>query len=164
MDINMNMNMNMNTEYYDIIVKSFTAGVLSAYLLIYGLRPSVMYPDIILEFFENQWMFLVLILVNYYVFFWDNLCGVLLLLCIIALIFDYAVFTDRIKQIQTISPNSQTNQYSQINNNVPTFEPIVNSSIAIDSGNFQENMINQLNNIRHKDSIYDLQGAPSPFI
>jgi hypothetical protein len=153
----------MDIEYYDIIVKSFAAGVLSAYLLIYGLRPSVMYPDIVLEFFENQWMFLVLLLVNYYVFIWDNLCGALLLLCIIALIFDYAVFTDRIKKTQTVVPISQMNQYNQVNP-VPTFEPIVNSTVDIVSGNFQENMMNQWSKHQHKDSIYNLQGAPSPFI
>lgn len=148
----------MDMQYYEIVIKSFTAGVLSAYLLIYGFRPSVMYPDIILETFENQWLFLVLLLINYYLFIWDNLCGALLLLCIIALIFDYVVFTDRKKTSQPTVANSNTKSHIK---NEPTFEPTIRM-IDMVSGTFQENMINQLK--ENSKNTYNLQGAPSPFI
>lgn len=149
----------MDTEYYAIIVKSFTAGVLSAYLLIYGLRPSVMYPDIILEFFENKWLFLILLLINYYLFIWDNLCGALLLLCIIALIFDYAVFTDRNQNKGHVVANTNDESYSKIE---PTFEPVV-KSVDLITGTFQENMINQLKqNVQNVEK--SINGHPSPFI
>ena len=82
----------MDMQYLELISKSLISGLLSAYLLIYGLRPAVPYPDIILELFENKLLFLLLLLVNYYVFVWDYNNGALLLLCVIALIFDYVVF------------------------------------------------------------------------
>lgn len=90
----------MDMQYLEFISKSLISGLLSAYLLIYGLRPAVPYPDIILEFFENKLLFLLLLLVNYYVFVWDYNNGSLLLLCIIALIFDYIVFAgdDELKE------------------------------------------------------------------
>lgn len=150
----------VDMDYYGIIVKNFTAGVLSAYLLIYGLRPSVMYPDIILELFENKWLFLILLVINYYLFMWDKLSGALLLLCIIALIFDYAVFTDRIQNTPQIVANTKNELFSKIE---PTFEPVV-QSVDLVTGTFQENMINQLKQNVPKIMNYHGNGAPSPFI
>lgn len=80
-------------QYLELILKGLVSGLLSAYLLIYGLRPAIPYPDIILEFFEHKILFLLLLLVNYYVFVWDYNNGSLFLLCVIALTFDYVVFT-----------------------------------------------------------------------
>lgn len=79
-------------EYSSLILKGIITGVISAYLLIYGLRPSVHYPEIILDFFENKWIFIILIIINYYVFLYDYKIGCMFLLCIIALIFDYIIF------------------------------------------------------------------------
>lgn len=153
----------MEMQYFEIVIKSFIAGVLSAYLLIYGLRPSVMYPDIILELFENQWMFIVLLLINYYLFIWDNLCGALLLLCIIALIFDYVVFTDRNHKLNKILPHSSLTSLTPLTqqDEVPSFEPTM-KTIDLVSGTFQENMMNQLK--ENAKNTYNVQGAPSPFI
>lgn len=79
-------------EYSSLILKGIITGVISAYLLIYGLRPSVHYPEFILDFFENKWIFIILIIINYYVFLYDYKIGCMFLLCIIALIFDYIIF------------------------------------------------------------------------
>ena len=104
----------MDMQYLEVISKSLVSGLLSAYLLIYGLRPAVPYPDIILEFFENKLLFLLLLLVNYYVFVWDYNNGSLLLLCVIALIFDYVVFAgnDESKELPSdvLKENSQNTQ------------------------------------------------------
>jgi|694.fasta_scaffold00020_64 hypothetical protein len=78
-----------------LILRGLVNGILAAYLIIYALRPAVPYPDLILEVFENLWMFLVLLILNYYVFFWDAKAGVMLLLCVIALVFDYLLFTQK---------------------------------------------------------------------
>jgi len=78
-----------------IILKGIVSGILSAYLILFALRPAIPYPELILEIFENKWMILVLLILNYYVFIWDYTAGALLLLCIIALIFDYIVFTEK---------------------------------------------------------------------
>jgi hypothetical protein len=80
-------------EYLEIIIKGILCGILSAFLIIYGLRPAVPYPDALLEFFENPWLFLILLLATYYVFIWDHMLGALLLLSTSSLIFDYIVFT-----------------------------------------------------------------------
>lgn len=81
-------------DYLQPALKGLVSGVLTAYLIIYGFRPAVPYPDAILEFFENKWVFLILLILNYYVFLWDARSGVLMLLCILALIFDYVIFTE----------------------------------------------------------------------
>lgn len=75
-----------------IFIKYFLIGIFSGYLIIYGLRPSVPYPETILEFYENIWLLLLLIIINFYVYLWDNILGVLLCLSIIALIFDMIQF------------------------------------------------------------------------
>ena len=71
-----------------LFLRYLIIGFLSAYLLIYGLRPSVPYPDAIIEFYENFWLLLLLIIVNFYLYLWDKKIGLLLCLSIVALIFD----------------------------------------------------------------------------
>jgi hypothetical protein len=76
-----------------IFFKYIIIGVLTAYLLIYGLRPAVPYPEAILEFYENFWFLIILIFLNFYIYIWDNKIGVLLALSIIALIMDMIQFS-----------------------------------------------------------------------
>ena len=80
----------------DIIffLKYVIIGFLTAYLLIYGLRPAVPYPEFILEFYENFWLLLLLVIINFYVYQWDTKIGLLLCLSIVALIFDMIQFTN----------------------------------------------------------------------
>lgn len=61
----------------------------------YGLRPSVPYPDFILEPFQHNWMFLIIFIVNYYLFILNIKIGFLMLLAILALIFDYLIFAKK---------------------------------------------------------------------
>lgn len=82
-------------EYIETIFKGTITGILCAYLILVGLRPAVPYPEFILELFENLWIFMILLIVNYYVFIWDYTIGTILLLSILALIFDYVVFTNK---------------------------------------------------------------------
>jgi len=76
-------------------IKYILIGFFSAYLLIYGLRPSIPYPHYILEPYEHNWMFIVIFIINYYLFIWDIKLGALMLLCVIALIFDMFLFTKK---------------------------------------------------------------------
>ena len=78
----------------DLFVRYLIIGILSAYLLIYGLRPSVPYPESILEFYENFWLLLILVIFNFYIYLWDRTIGLLLCLSIIALIFDMIQFAN----------------------------------------------------------------------
>jgi len=77
-----------------LFFRYFIIGILSAYLLIYGLRPSVPYPESILEFYENFWLLLILVIFNFYIYLWDRTIGLLLCLSIIALIFDMIQFSN----------------------------------------------------------------------
>lgn len=84
-------------EFDDIlytILKGIISGFLIAYLIILGLRPSAEYPDNIIEIIDNPWIFIVLILINFYVMQWDLTIGLLLLLSIIALLLDVIIFTE----------------------------------------------------------------------
>jgi len=78
----------------NLFIKYIIIGILSAYLLIYGLRPAVPYPEYILEFYENFWLLLILVIFNFYVYLWDRTIGLLLCLSIVALIFDMIQFTN----------------------------------------------------------------------
>lgn len=75
-----------------IIFKYIILGILSAYLLVYGLRPSIPYPESILDFYENIWLLLLLMLFNIFVYYWYSKAGILLSLAIIALILDMIQF------------------------------------------------------------------------
>ena len=88
-------------KYVEDILKGVISGILSSYLLIYGLRPSVQYPEYILDLFENKWVFILLIICNYYLFVWDYTSGCLLLLGIVSLVMDYIIFTERSSEENT---------------------------------------------------------------
>ena len=83
-----------NTNLIINIFKGIITGFLIAYLIILGLRPAALYPDNILEVIDNPWIFVILIIVNFYVIQWDFTIGLLLLLSIIALILDIIIFTE----------------------------------------------------------------------
>ena len=100
-----NIDVKENDKIYDIIdeennnliiniFKGIITGFLIAYLIILGLRPAALYPDNILEVIDNPWIFVILIIVNFYVIQWDFTIGLLLLLSIIALILDIIIFTE----------------------------------------------------------------------
>jgi len=74
-----------------IFIKYVLIGLLSGYLIIYGLRPIVPYPEYILEFYDNFWLLLLLSFLNIYILIWDKTLGILLCLAIIALIFDMII-------------------------------------------------------------------------
>ena len=80
-------------NYIDIFIKYLVIGILTAYLLIYGLRPSVPYPEQILELCEHYWILIIIIIINYYLLLWDLRIAVLTALGVIALIFDMILFT-----------------------------------------------------------------------
>jgi len=108
------MNLDKNTELLETIFKGLITGILVGYLIIYGLRPSIPYPEYILNFFENKWIFLILVIIIYYTFLWDYTIAILLLLSTIALIFDYVVFTSR-------NPLFINKEPISINDNIPIF-------------------------------------------
>lgn len=84
-------------EFDDVlnnVLKGIISGFLIAYLIMLGLRPSAEYPDNILEIIDNPWIFIVLILVNFYAIQWNMTIGLLLLLSIIALLLDVIIFTE----------------------------------------------------------------------
>jgi hypothetical protein len=80
-------------NYIDVFIRYLIIGIISAYLLIYGLRPSVPYPEELLELYEHYWILLIIMIINIYVIIWDIRIGVLMALSIIALIFDMIIFT-----------------------------------------------------------------------
>jgi hypothetical protein len=80
-------------NYIDVFIRYLIIGIISAYLLIYGLRPSVPYPEELLELYEHYWILLIIMIINIYVLIWDLRIGILMALSIIALIFDMIIFT-----------------------------------------------------------------------
>lgn len=107
-------------KYLESVLRGLIAGTLSAYLVLYGLRPAVPYPDIILDLFDNKWILLILLIINYYVFVWDYTCGVLFLLSIIALLFDLIIFTDNSFLKKYVNMDT-TKSKEVFDNNAPVF-------------------------------------------
>jgi len=145
-------------ESLETILKGLLAGFLSAYLILFGLRPAVAYPELILELFENLWIFIILLIINYYVFIWDYTIGAILLLCIIALIFDYVVFTNKGFQKKM---NSHIQHYEDFFvYNEPQFTPITKEvSVKKKEDTSFYNVI--INDIQHiNDTVYP--GSPYP--
>ena len=83
-----------NTNSTLFIIKGLITGFLIAYLVIFGLRPAALYPDNILEIIENPWIFIILIIINFYIILWDLTIGLLMFLSIIALLLDIIIFTE----------------------------------------------------------------------
>ena len=98
-----------------MIIESFInyllIGFICGYLLIYGLRPAMPYPEFILEPFEHNWLFIIMLIINYYFFTIDIKLGYLMLLTIIALIFDYLIFTKKGKN-KNKNKNKKNNNIS----------------------------------------------------
>lgn len=120
-------------EYLEIIIKGIITGVLCAFLILFGLRPAVAYPEFILELFENLWIFMILLIINYYVMVWDYTTGAILLLCILALIFDYVVFTNKgfKKQIKVDMQDNFAEMFTSIiEDSKPRFVPVDTTSNA----------------------------------
>ena len=86
-----------DTKMYETIntlFKGITIGIFSIYIIFYSLRPSKLNPEFVLQIIENKIMFIPLLIINYYLFIWDKTIGVLFLIFIISLIFDYLIFID----------------------------------------------------------------------
>tara|TARA_B000000475_G_C15858852_1_gene391265 strand:- start:251 stop:646 length:396 start_codon:yes stop_codon:yes gene_type:complete len=93
------------------VIKGIITGILCGYIILFALRPSVPNPDYILEIIENKYIIIPLILINYYLFEWDLLVGILFLICIISLIFDYFIFVNKgLKKIRNTNINYDNNE------------------------------------------------------
>lgn len=93
------------------VIKGIITGILCGYIILFALRPSVPNPDCILEIIENKYILIPLILINYYLFEWDKLVGILFLICIISLIFDYFIFINKgLKKIRNKNIDYESNQ------------------------------------------------------
>lgn len=108
---NKDVDENKMYETMNTLVKGIIIGTFSIYIIIYSLRPSKLNPEFILQIIENKIIFIPLLIINYYLFSWDKTIGVLFLIFIISLIFDYLIFIDNnskkiIKKNMMINLNS----------------------------------------------------------
>tara|TARA_Y100000389_G_scaffold80647_1_gene77285 strand:- start:4044 stop:4442 length:399 start_codon:yes stop_codon:yes gene_type:complete len=93
------------------VLKGLITGILCAYIILFALRPSVPNPDYILEIIENKYVIIPLLIINYYLFEWDQLIGIIFLICIISLIFDYFIFINKgLKKIRNKQGNYENNE------------------------------------------------------
>lgn len=79
---------------FDLLFRYLIIGILSGYLLIYGLRPIMPYPEFLLDLFDHYWVLLLLLCINYYLLIWDLKVGVLMGLAIIAFILDIVLLNN----------------------------------------------------------------------
>lgn len=79
---------------FDLLFKYLIIGILSGYLIIYGLRPIMPYPEFLLEIFDHYWVILILTFINYYLLMWDLKIGVMMALAIIAFVLDIVLLNN----------------------------------------------------------------------
>lgn len=99
----------VDKNIFEYLIKYIFIGILSGYILIYALRPSISNPDIILDIIENKFIFIILFIINYYLYLYDILIATLFSICILSLIFDYIIFIDINKNIQNSINEKFTN-------------------------------------------------------
>tara|TARA_Y100000389_G_scaffold130488_1_gene127896 strand:+ start:492 stop:860 length:369 start_codon:yes stop_codon:yes gene_type:complete len=102
-------------ESMNTLLKGIIIGIFSIYIIIYSLRPSKLNPEFVLQIIENKIIFIPLLIINYYLFAWDKTIGVLFLIFIISLIFDYLIFIDNNSK-KTIKKNIMINLNNYIEN------------------------------------------------
>ena len=107
-------------ETITTLSKGIIIGIFSIYIIIYSLRPSKLNPECILQIIENKIIFIPLLIINYYLFAWDKTIGVLFLIFIISLIFDYLIFIDNNSK-KKIKKNVMIN----LNNYIENFQNYV---------------------------------------
>ena len=81
-------------DCFNTLLKGIVIGFFSIYVIIYSLRPSKLNPDIVLEIIENKIIFIPLVIINYYLFIWHSTIGVLFLIFLISLVFDYYIYIE----------------------------------------------------------------------
>ena len=76
----------------DLLLRGVVVGVLAAYLVLYGLRPSSPYPKWMLAAYDQPWVFIVLFIVVVQVAMWDLFAGCLAMIGFLAFTADLFVF------------------------------------------------------------------------
>lgn len=102
-------------ETMNTLLKGIIIGIFSIYIIIYSLRPSKLNPEFVIQIIENKIMFIPLLIINYYLFMWDKTIGILFLIFIISLIFDYLIFIDNNSK-NTIKKNMIINLHNYVEN------------------------------------------------
>jgi ABC-type multidrug transport system fused ATPase/permease subunit len=155
-----------NINILMVIIKGLITGFLIAYLIILGLRPAALYPDNILEIIENPWIFIILIIINFYVIQWDLTIGLLMFLSIIALLLDIIIFTEGkifFNKEEAENYSNNVNNVNKISSNTKLSIPEKASSIIYKSYKDINDII--IDNIKkYKDINYDKKTSINIFI
>jgi hypothetical protein len=118
---------------FENVIKGVMSGFLIAYLLIFGLIPSSKYPDNILDIMDNPWIFAVMLIVNFYILYWDLTIGLLLFISLLALMLDIIIFTEgdlfNDNSVDAVGPASSADSAKTIDNEKP-HDVVQNINIA----------------------------------
>lgn len=79
----------------DDIVKGLLTGFLVAIILLYSFRPKVPYPKWMILTYEHPWLFVILGILDAYLFVWDRVIGVLLFIVLACLFIDFHVLSKK---------------------------------------------------------------------
>ena len=153
----------MSYHIIDTIIKGLIKGIFAGYLLTYGLRPAVAYPEFVLEPLEHKWLFIVLFIINYYIYLWDSDIAILMLLCIFALLFDMIVFTNN--GIFKVNTTVMKSNFVDFNTEKPSYKKITIDDKKILKDKTSYNIMDELKKIKTvKHEFTSNPGDPSPFI
>ena len=155
-----------------VIVKGLITGFLIAYLIILGLRPAALYPDNILEIIENPWIFIILIIINFYVIQWDLTIGLLMFLSVIALLLDIIIFTEGKIFFNKEEAENYSNNSNNIGNTTNTCNKSSDTKLSLSekSSSIIYKSYKDINDIiidnikKYKDINYDKKTSINVFI
>lgn len=146
----------------DILLRGLLSGFFIAYLLILGLRPAVMYPDNILDIIDNPWIFLVLLIINYYIYLWDDTIGILMFLTLVALLLDIILFTDGGFFKENIKFEIFSNQSFEDINKIDFVKPTISENDKKTYKDVNKIILEKMKNEKKNMSVDELM--PAPFI
>lgn len=146
----------------NILLRGLLSGFFIAYLLLLGLRPAVMYPDNILDIIDNPWVFLVLLIINYYIYLWDDTIGILMFLTLVALLLDIILFTDGGFFKENIQFEIFSNQSFEDINKIDFIQPTISQDDKKTYKDINKIILEKMKNEKKNMSEDGLM--PAPFI
>lgn len=138
------------------VLRGVITGLLTAFVVIYSLRPKVPYPKWVLISYEHPWMFLVAIGVAAWAISWDRIIGSLLFIIVLTLILDFHMLGKR--TIESKDKHVVNNKTSDTN--TIGYMEFDDEGPALNTMNLDEKVYPMFDN--EADTMFQ-PGHPSPF-
>ena len=94
------------------VVEGLVIGIFAACVILYGFQTSVLYPDVVLHAFHHPWLIILMLCIGIYMYQWNEIISVFMILLILALCLDYMIFSRPISNLLNESPAEKLSHMS----------------------------------------------------